>query len=104
MHCPECLVHYVNLYTGDEIECPGVTCPQCAEKDAEIARLTAIQDQTANYMLERAEKYSQLVDEVIRLRALVDVGREMVEYLHILHRDLPYAHELITKWRSLEGK
>lgn len=46
-HCPECKRTYLlpgPLAFGEERphpKCPGLTCPACTEKDAEIARLTS---------------------------------------------------------------
>lgn len=79
-HCPGCdgtmYESEPEGYAAMLIPCPGVTCQGCAEKDAEIARLTAI----------------------------VAVGREMANQVFAAQLQGTVVGGLAAKWRSLEGK
>lgn len=94
-----------SLNRGEVAMREGILCGGCKDKDAEIAILRLRNDT-------QAESIRSLSDELVRLRALVSVGREMAEYLAGIGTSkaitvlcvTEHARDFVAKWRSLEGK
>lgn len=122
-HCEAC-----KNSGGRENGCPGVTCPACQEKEAEIRILdklnkdecerdTEIRNLVRPILGEQktdgdtygvpgtVDIVESLVSEIARLLALVAVGREMYRILnrHDLGESMRVT-PLLESWRSLEGK